>query len=122
MRSRASCRADPGCVAPKWISPIPTAPTRSTAAARSQSRCSFDVLHLLPQFFDLRLDFQRYSGNRERFAFHARRLREHGVGFAMHLLQKKIQFFAQLAGTVQQLGELLQVATQAVSVLTDIAA
>src|SRR2546426_12712508 len=114
MRPKASCREVPGFAAPKWISPIPTAPTRSTPAARSQSPCSFDVLHLLPQLFDLRLDFERYSGDRQGFAFHAGGLREHGVGFAMHLLQKKIQLLPQLAGTVQQLGELLQVATQAV--------
>src|ERR1700732_928543 len=109
MRSKPSCRADPECAAPKSISPIPTVPTRSTAAARSQSPCSFDVLHLLPQFFDLRLDLQRYSGDRQRFAFHARRFREHGVGLAMHLLQEKIQFLSQFTSPVQQFGELLQV-------------
>src|SRR5713226_8772997 len=114
MRSKASCREVPECAAPKSIFPIPTAPKRSTAAARSQSPCSFDVLHLLPQFFDLRLDFQRYTRDRQRFAFHAGRLREHGVGLAMHLLQKEIQLLSQLAGSVQQLGELLQVAPQAV--------
>src|SRR6266404_4530584 len=114
MRSKASCREAPEYAAPKSIFPIPTVPTRSTAAARSQSASSFDVLHLLPQFFDLRLDFQRHSGNRQRFAFHARRLREHGVGFAMHFLQKKIQLLPQLPSPVEQLGELLQVATQTV--------
>src|SRR5260370_23255713 len=98
MRPKASCRAAPGFAALMWIFPIPTAPTRSTAAARSQSACSFDVLHLLPQFFDLRLDFERHSGNRQRFAFHARRLGEHGVSLAMHLLQKKIPFLPQLPG------------------------
>src|SRR6267154_6477429 len=114
MRSKASCREAPKYVAPKSISPIPKAPTQSTAAARSQSASSFDVLHLLPQFFDLRLDFQRHSGNRQRFAFHARRLRQHGVGFAMHLLQKKIQFLSELTRSIEQFGELLQVALQAV--------
>src|SRR6266853_6978425 len=108
MRSRASCRATPEFAAPESTFPIPTVPTRSTPAARSQSPCSFDVLHLLPQFFDLRLDFERHSGDRQRFAFHAGRLGEHGVGLAMHLLQKKIQLLSQLAGAVQQRGELLQ--------------
>src|SRR6266446_4794638 len=107
MRSKASCREAPEYAPPKSIFPIPTAPTRSIAAARSQSRCSFDVLHLLPQFFDLRLDFQRDSSDCQCFAFHAGRLREHGVGLAMHLLQQKIQFLAELSGAVQQLGELL---------------
>src|SRR6266403_1720206 len=114
MRSMAWCRAVPGFAAPESISPIPTAQTRSTPAARSQSACSFDVLHLFAQFFDLRLDFKRHSRNRQRFAFHAGRLREHGVGLAMHLLQKKIQFLPQLAGSVQQFGELLQVTLEAV--------
>src|SRR6266481_9057438 len=101
MRSKAWCREVPGCAAPESIFPIPTAPTRSTPAARSQSACSFDVLHLLTQFFDLRLDFERHSGDRQRFTFHAGRLGEHGVGLAMHLLQKKIKLLAQLAGSVQ---------------------
>src|SRR6266403_2371401 len=114
MRSRASCRAAPKFAGPKSISPIPTAPIRSTPTARSQSPCSFDVLYLLSQFFDLRLDFQRYSGDRQGLAFHAGRFREHGIGLAMHLLQKKIQFLSQLSGAVQQLGELLQVASQSV--------
>src|SRR6266478_10045269 len=102
MRSKAWCPAVPGCAAPESIFPIPTAPTRSTPAARSQSACSFDVLHLLTQFFDLRLDFERHSRDRQRFAFHAGRLREHSVGLAMHLLQEKIQFLSQLSGSVQQ--------------------
>src|SRR6266853_901557 len=104
MRSKASCREAPEYAAPKSISPIPTAPTRSTKAARSQSASSFDVLHLLPQFFDLRCDLQR-------FAFHAGGLREHGVGFAMHFLQQKIQLLPQLPSPVEQLRELLQVAS-----------
>src|SRR5882757_722261 len=114
MRSKASCREAPEYAAPKSISPIPTAPTRSTKAARSQSASSFDVLHLLPQFFDLRFDFQRHFGDRQRFAFHAGRLREHGVGFAMHFLQQKIQLLPELPSPVEQLRELLQVAPQPV--------
>src|SRR5438552_1506002 len=114
MRSKASCPAAPGFAAPKSISPIPTAPTRSTPVARSQSAWSFDVLHLLTQFLDLRLDFQRHSRDRQRFAFHAGCLGEHGVGLAMHLLQKKIEFLSQLSGSIQQLGELLQVTLQPV--------
>src|SRR6267378_628804 len=114
MRSRASCRATPEFAAPESIFPIPTVPTRSTPAARSQSPCSFDVLHLLPQLLDLRLDFERHSGDRQRFVFDAGRLGEHGVGFAMHLLQKKIQFLSQLACAIEKLGKLLQVTLQAV--------
>src|SRR5216683_5722109 len=122
MRSKASCRAVPGCAAPESIFPILTAPIRSTAAAQSLSPCSFDVLYLLPQFFDLRLDLPRQAGDGQRLAFHAGRFGEHGVGLAMHLLQKKIQLLAELAGAVQQLGELLEVAAQAVQFFTDIAA
>src|SRR6266404_9552436 len=114
MRSKASSRAVPGFAAPKSIFPILTAPTRSTPAAQSLSPCSFDVLYLLPQFLDLRLDLQRQAGDGQRLAFHAGRFGEHGVGLAMHLLQKKIQFLSQLPGAVQQLGELLQVASQSV--------
>src|SRR5260370_40490693 len=107
MRSKGWCGPVRGSAAPESIFPNPTAPTRSTPAAQSPSPCSFDVLHLLPQFFNLRLDFQRQAGNGQRFAFHAGRFGEHGVSFAMHLLQKKIELLAELAGTVQQLGELL---------------
>src|SRR2546430_7943383 len=114
MRSKAWCWAAPGFAAPKLIFPIPTAPTRSTPAARSQSACSFDILYLLAQFFDLRFDFQRHSGDGQRFALHAGRLGEHGVGLAMHLLQKKIKFLPQFPCAVQQLGELLQVTLEAV--------
>src|SRR5260370_17680778 len=114
MKSKASCRAAPGFSAPKSIFPIPTAPTRSTPAARSHTPCSFDVLHLLPQFFDLRLDFQRYSGDRQRFALHARRLGEHDVGLAMHFLPKKTHLLPHFSGAVQQFAELLHMAPQAV--------
>ena len=75
---------------------------------------SFDVLHLLAQFFDLRFYFQRQAGDGQRFTFDARRLRKHGVGFAMHFLQQKIEFLAEFAGTIEQLGELLEVAAQAI--------
>src|SRR5205807_10394096 len=104
----------PASAAPKSGFPLPPAPTRSTPVARSQSAWSFYVLHLLAQFLDLRFDFQRHSRDRQRFAFHAGRLGKHGVGFAMHLLQKKIEFLSQLSGSIQQLGELLQVTLQPV--------
>src|SRR6266851_8816611 len=114
MRSRASCRAAPGFAAPKSIFPIPTAPTRSTPAAQSLSPCSFDVLYLLPQFFDLRLDLQRQARDCQRIAFHAGRLGQHGIRLAMHFLEKKIQLLPQFASTVKQFPELLQVTSQAV--------
>src|SRR5882762_7187505 len=79
MRSKAWCREVPGCAAPESIFPIPTAPTRSTPAARSQSAWSFDVLHLLAQFFDLRLDFKRYSSDRQRFTLHTMLSKTPGV-------------------------------------------
>src|SRR5260370_17092726 len=122
MRSRASCRAAPGFAAPKSIFPIPTAPTRSTPAAQSLSPCSFDVLYLLPQFLDLRLDLQRQARDGERLAFDAGRLGQHGIRLAMHFLQKKIQPLPQLARSVKQFPELLQVAPQPVQFFTDIAA
>src|SRR5258708_39225256 len=114
MRSMAWCRAIPGFAAPESIFLIPTARTRSTPAAQSLSTCSFDVLYLLPQFFDLRLDLQRQARDCQRFAFHAGRLGQHGIRLAMHFLEKKIQFLTQLPGSVQQFGELLQVTSQAV--------
>src|SRR5260370_39078695 len=100
MSSKAWCRAVQGCAAPESIFTLPTAPIRSITAAQSLSRCSFDVLYLLPQFFDLRLDLQRQAGDGQGLAFHAGRFGEHGVGPAMHLLQKKIQLLPQLARTV----------------------
>src|SRR5260370_13787062 len=122
MKSKASSRAAPGFAAPKSIFPSPTAPTRSTPAAQSLSPCSFDVLYLLSQFLDLRLDLQRQSRDCQRLAFDAGRFGQHGIGLAMHFLQKKIQLLTQLSGSVQQLGELLQVAPQPVQFFTDIAA
>src|SRR5229473_2581463 len=122
MRSKASSRAVPGFAAPKSIFPIPTAPTRSTPAAQSLSPCSFDVLYLLPQFFDLRLDLQRQARDCQRLAFDAGRFGQHRISLAMHFLQKKIQLLPQLARTVKQFPELLQVTPQAVQFFTDIAA
>src|SRR5882762_4055487 len=122
MRSKASCRAAPGFAAPKSISPIPTAPTRSTPAAQSLSPYSFDVLYLLPQLFDLRLDLQRQAGDCQRLAFYAGRFGQHRIGLAMHFLQEKIQLLPHLARAVKQFRELLQVAPQPVQFFTDIAA
>src|SRR4029077_3917665 len=114
MKSKASSRAVPGFAAPKSIFPTPTAPTRSAPAAQSLSPCSFDVLYLLPQFLDLRLDLQRQSGDRQRFVFHAGRFGQQGVRFALHLLQKKIQFFSLLAVADEMLRKLLQMTPQPV--------
>src|SRR5258708_17891089 len=122
MRSKASCRAAPGCAAPKSLFPLPTVPTRSTPAAQSLSPCSFDVLYLLPQFLDLRLDLQRQARDCQRLAFDAGRFGQHRIRLAMHFLQKKIQLLPQLARTVKQFPELLQVTPQAVQFFTDIAA
>src|SRR2546429_189821 len=86
-RSMAWFRAAPEFSAPAWIWPIPKAPKRSPPAEQFPCPCSFDVLYLLRQFFDLRFDFQRQSGDRQRFVFHAGRFGQQGVGFAMHFLQ-----------------------------------
>src|ERR1700730_1011839 len=110
MRSKAWSLAAPGFSAPESICPILKAPTQSTPAARSLCPCSFEVLDLLPQFFDLGLDFQRQAGDRQGFVFHAGRLGQHRVRFAMHFLQKKIQLLSQLTCTVQQSFKLLKVA------------
>src|ERR1700724_893820 len=122
MRPRAWCPATLKFSAPASIFPIPTGPTRSTRAARSRPKYSFDVLHLFAQFFDLRPDFQGETGDGQSLAFHAGSLRQHGVGFAMHLLEKKIQFLTQLSGAVQEFRELLHVTPQAVQFFADIAA
>src|SRR5260370_28465686 len=114
MRSEASCRVTQEFAAPTSISPIPKAPTRQTAAARSESPCSFDVLHLLAEFFNLRFDFERDTGDGQSFTLDAGRLGEHGVGFAMHLLQKKMKFLSQLADSIQPRGKLRQLAPQSV--------
>src|SRR5271157_3664595 len=114
MISKASYLEAPIPSAPTSIFPSPTARKLSAAAAQTRSSRSFDVLYLFPQFFDFRLDLQRNSRNRQRFAFHAGRLRKHGVRFALHFLKQEIQFLAQLPGAVQQLRELLQVAAQPV--------
>src|SRR5579862_8970250 len=109
-------------VAPAWTFPSPTGRTRSAAAGPAASHRSFDVLYLFPQFFDLRFNFQSDSGDGQRFTFHARGLGKHGVGFAMHFLQQEIEFLTKLAGAIQQLAELLQVAAQAVQFFADVAA
>src|SRR5260370_18010472 len=122
MRSKASSRAVPGFAPPKSIFPILTAPKRSTPAAQSLSPCSFDVLYLLPQFLDLRLNLQRQARDCQRLAFHTGRLGQHGIRLAMHFLQKKIQLLPQLARAVKQFPELLQVPPQPVQFFTDISA
>src|ERR1700739_5034888 len=103
MRPTAACLAARESSAPELIFPIPTGPKRSTPAARPQSRRSFDVLHLLAEFFDFRFDFESQSGDSEGFAFYSGSFGKQGVGLAMHLLQKEIQFLAQLTRSVQQL-------------------
>src|SRR5882672_10177890 len=122
MMSRTSCRGVPEFSAPEWTFPIPMGPKRSTPVAQFLSPCSFDVLYLLPKFFDFRFYFQRESGDGQRFAFDARRFGEHGIGFTMHLLQEKIQFFAEFACAIEQLSELLHMTSQTVQFFADIAA
>src|SRR5882757_2875262 len=114
--------AAPELSVPALICRSPTARKKSAPAARFASSRSFDVLDLFTQFFDLRFDFQRQPSNGQCFALHARRLRKHGVGFAMHFLQQEIQFFAEFPRAVEQLRELLQVAPQAVELFADVAA
>src|SRR5216684_222237 len=114
MRSRAWSRAAQEFSAPAWIYPSPKGPKRSPPAAQSPSPCSFDVLYLLPQFFDFRLDLQRQPGDRQRFVFYAWRFGQKRVRFAMHFLEQKIQLFPQLAGSIQKFRKLLQMAPQPV--------
>src|SRR5277367_390702 len=135
MRRKPWCRAIPGCVEPAWIFPsltvrrrlIPGAPRATTKSlglrsARVLFRRSFDILYLLSQFFDFRFGFQRDAGNGQRFGFNAGSLGEHGVGFALHFLEQKIQFLSDFAAAIEQRGELPQVALQTLQFFTDIAA
>src|SRR5580704_6378178 len=122
MRSKASSLAIRVSSAPAWTFPSPTGRTRSKSAAQSRTRLSFDVLHLFAQFFDLGAYLQRQRGDGERFAFHSRRLGEHRVRFAMHFLEQEIEFFPELARSVEQFCELLQMAAQTIELFADIAA
>src|ERR1700759_4071612 len=120
MRSRASSPAIPVSFGPASISQSPKGPTRSKSTAHFRTRWSFDVLHLFAQFFNLGADFQRQRGDGERFALPSRRFREHRVGLAMHFLKQEIELLAELAGAVEQFGELRQVTAQAIEFFADI--
>src|SRR5215468_5622352 len=81
---------------------------------------SFDVLYLLPKFFDFRFDLKAQAGNGQRFAFHSRRLGKHRVCFSVHFLKQEIELFAKFTSTVQQFPELLQVAPQTIKFLANV--
>src|SRR5882724_3638159 len=104
MRRKAWYRAVREFSGRAWTFPSRTDPKRSVRAGRvwCSYRRSFDVLYLLAQFFDLR------------FAFDTGRLGKHGVGLAMHFLQQEVEFFSEFSGTLEQFGELLQMAAQAI--------
>src|SRR5882724_1762730 len=116
MRRKAWYRAVREFSGRAWTFPSRTDPKRSVRAGRvwCSYRRSFDVLYLLAQFFDLRFDFERQAGNGQRFAFDTGRLGKHGVGLAMHFLQQEVEFFSEFSGTLEQFGELLQMAAQAI--------
>jgi hypothetical protein len=114
MTAKPSFPASAKSAAPKSIFPTPTVRKRSTPSDCFLCPRSFDVLYLLPQFFDFRFDFEAYSGNGKRFVFDARRLREHRIRLPMHFLQKKIQFLAKFSSPVEQLSKLLQMAAQTI--------
>src|SRR5579859_1542400 len=97
MRSKASSPASPKFSAPASIFPIPTGQKQSAPAGQALSPRSFDVLHLLPQFFNLGLDFQSQPGDGKGFAFDAGRFRKKRVGLAMHFLEEKVQLLPHLA-------------------------
>src|SRR5258708_32650914 len=122
MRLTAWFQAAPKLFAPASTSPSRKDRTRSAPAVQRRSARSFDVLPLFAQLFDLGANFQGEPGDGQRLSFDARSLRKHGVCFAMHLLQQKIQFLAEFASTVEQLCELLQVAAQAIEFFADVAA
>src|ERR1700704_4198573 len=112
MTSTPSFPASAICAGPKSISPNPTARKRSKPSDCFRVPRSFDVLYVLTQFFNLRLDFKSDSGDRKRLALHAGRLRKHRVRFPMHFLQQKVELLAELPRAIQQFPELLQVAAQ----------
>src|SRR5256885_15371989 len=114
MRWTAWYRAAREFSGPTWICPIPKVLKRSRRAAQGHWLRSFDVLHLLTQFFNLRANFQGKSGDGQGFGFHTGSLGKHGVGFAMHFLEQKIELLAELAGTVEEFRELLEVAAQTI--------
>src|SRR5579862_6611083 len=51
---------------------------------------SLDVLHLLAQFLDFRLNFQSNPRDFQPFFLRSRRLGKQGIRFALHFLQQKI--------------------------------
>src|SRR5208282_2797513 len=111
---KASFRATPKFSARASIFPNPRDLKRSAPAGQACSPCSFDVLYLLPQFFDLGFNFEREPGDSERFTLDPGCFRQQRVRFAVHLLQEKIELLSHLAGAVQKFSELLEMAAQAV--------
>src|SRR5438552_13759551 len=100
MTSMPSSPASAKCAGPRSISPSPTARKRLEPSDCFRVPHSFDVLYLFAQFFNLRFDLQPNSSDRERFALHSGRFRQHGVRFTVHFLQQKIQLLAEFARAV----------------------
>src|SRR5437016_2607241 len=96
-RRRASSGAVRAGAARESIFPTPMAPIRSARAARLPFPSSFDVLHLLAEFFNFSFDLKSQSGNREALAFHTGRLGEQSVRLAVHFLEQEIELLADFA-------------------------
>src|SRR6185437_6908718 len=118
-KQTAWCLAAPEFFAPEWICRNPRARRRSEPAAPGRS---FDVLHLLAQFFDLRFDFERETRDLQPGGAAARRFREQRIRLALHFLKQKIELFAGVGGAREQRLELLRVACQSREFLGDIGA
>ncbi len=64
-------------------------------------RQSFEVLHLFPEFFDLRLHFQSQPRHFQSFGLRPGHFGKQRVGFALHFLEQEIQFLADFRGAVE---------------------
>jgi hypothetical protein len=83
---------------------------------------SSDVLHLLADFFDLAFDSKRKLGDFQAFVFVAGGFRKQRVGLALHFLEQKVEFLADVGRSGEQRFELADVAGQTSQFLGDVAA
>src|SRR5437764_7766056 len=69
-------------------------------------RRSLEVQRLLPDFLDSGLPRQRQIGDPQTQLADAVGLRQHGVGFAIHLLQQEVDLLAYFAAGIEDLAQL----------------
>src|SRR5579863_1605043 len=95
---------------------------KTVVIPREFSALLFKIERLLADFFDRGLGGQRQFRNLQRRLARPAGLGKDRIGFAIHLLQQKVEFLAGLSSRIQKPGQLSGVNLQARQLLLDIAA